>query len=150
MSENSYTNTTVEWVCVVPREAEEDVDDDGGQLPTLFPVLSQYSGQSTENCLCTQTHEQLCTSSHMTYRYKYGTCGSSYSLSNNYTSYKEAFWNVVDFMLYPLETVTITDTTWFPDVCFTRKFYIKILQLMFVLSMYICMCDIASFTMVKI
>ena len=46
-------------VCVLPREAEEDVNDDGSQLYTLFPVLPQYSGKSTKSCLCTQRHTPL-------------------------------------------------------------------------------------------
>ncbi len=41
---------------VLPGEAEEDVNDDGSQINTLFPVLPQYSGQSTQSCLYTHRH----------------------------------------------------------------------------------------------
>lgn len=43
-------------VCVLRGEAEEDVDDDGCQFNALFPVLPQYSGQSTQRRLCVHTH----------------------------------------------------------------------------------------------
>lgn len=43
-------------VCVLRGEAEEDVDDDGCQFNALFPVLPQYSGQSTQSRLCVHTH----------------------------------------------------------------------------------------------
>lgn len=47
-------------VCVLPGEAEEDVNDDGGQVYTLFPVLSQYSGQGTQSGFCMDTQPFLC------------------------------------------------------------------------------------------
>lgn len=43
----TWQRSLVHCVCALPGEAEEDVNDDGSQLYTLFPVLPQYSGQST-------------------------------------------------------------------------------------------------------
>lgn len=53
-----HTKEACVSLCVLPGEAEEDVNDDGSQIYTLFPVLPQYSGQSTKNCLYTHKHTQ--------------------------------------------------------------------------------------------